>query len=113
MPQNMSFKLTASQIRARTKDVTRRLGWWNLKPGDIVNAVEQCRGLKKGEKIQHLGKIKIISTRRESLDHIDALELIREGFPKMTPFDFITMFRTANHCSIYENVTRIEFGYVE
>ena len=109
----MSFKLTASQIRARTKDVTRRLGWWNLKPGDIINAVVQCRGLKKGEKVQHLGKIKIISTRRESLDHIDAIELIREGFPGMLPPTFIMLFCEANHCSIYENVTRIEFEYMD
>ena len=113
MPRNMSFYLATSQIRTRTKTVTRRLGWWFLKPGDIVNAVVKCRGLKKGEKVQHLGKIKIISTRRESLSHIDALDLIREGFPKMTPFDFIWMFVKANRCGSFENVTRIEFEYLE
>ena len=105
--------MTTPQVRVGTKDVTRRLGWWFLKPGDIVNAVEKCRGLKKGEKVKLIRQIFIISTRRESLNHIDALELIREGFPGMTPFDFISMFRKANHCGLFENVTRIEFGYVE
>ena len=113
MPRNMSFLLTTPQVRAGTKDVTRRLGWQFLQPGDIVNAVEKCRGLKKGEKVKVIRQIFIISTRRESLRRIDALELIREGFPGMTPFDFIAMFRKANHCSLFENVTRIEFGYME
>ena len=42
--------LTKEQILARTKTVTRRLGWWFLKPGDVVWACEKCMGLKKGEK---------------------------------------------------------------
>jgi hypothetical protein len=109
----MSFKLTTAQIRTRTKDVTRRLGWWFLKPGDIINAVEQCRGLKKGEKVQHLGKIKIISTRPERLHDVDALECIREGFPKMTPWTFIVMFKKANSCQAWTKINRIEFEYME
>jgi len=51
MPRNMSFMLTTAQYCARTKDVTRRLGWANLKPGDMFNGVEKAMGLKKGEKI--------------------------------------------------------------
>jgi len=32
--RNMSFSLTTQQCREMTKDVTRRLGWAILKPGD-------------------------------------------------------------------------------
>ena len=45
MPRNMSFMLTTEQVRNKTKTVTRRLGWWFLKPGEIVNAVEKGMGL--------------------------------------------------------------------
>jgi hypothetical protein len=48
IPHNMSFSLTTQQARDKTKDVTRRLGWWFLEPGDIVQQVEKARGLKKG-----------------------------------------------------------------
>ena len=47
MPRNMSFAMTTEQIRARTKTVTRRFGWWFLKAGDQVWAVEKAMGLKK------------------------------------------------------------------
>ena len=46
----MSFMLTTNQIIDETKDVTRRNGWENLKPGDRLRAVEKAMGLKKGEK---------------------------------------------------------------
>ncbi len=51
----MSFRLTAEQMRARTKTVTRRLGWSSLKPGDIVQPVEKAQGLRKGEKVVKSG----------------------------------------------------------
>ena len=53
MPRNMSFMITTEQIKNRTKTVTRRLGWNFLKPGEVVNACEKCRGLKAGQKVQH------------------------------------------------------------
>jgi len=52
--KNMSFMLTKPQMRARTKTVTRRLGWWLLKPGEIIMAVEKSRGRKKGNKLSRL-----------------------------------------------------------
>ena len=33
---NMSFALTTPQVRSQEKDVTRRLGWDDLKPGDCA-----------------------------------------------------------------------------
>lgn len=46
MPRNISFALTTPQFRARTKWVTRRLGWLFLKPGDTLMGVEKGMGLK-------------------------------------------------------------------
>ena len=47
--RNMSYAMTTQQIIDETKDVTRRLGWADLRPGDRVQACEKCQGLKKGE----------------------------------------------------------------
>lgn len=58
MPRNMSFSITTDQVRNREKNVTRRNGWWFLKSGDIVNAVEKTMGLKKGEKIKRICQIR-------------------------------------------------------
>jgi len=113
MPRNMSFSLTTPQVKAGTKDVTRRLGWWNLRPGQILNAVEKGRGLKKGEKIKVIRQIFVVSAWAEPLWSINGCDIIREGFPKMTPFAFIGMFKKANRCAACVTVNRIEFGYVE
>ena len=47
----MSFSETTDQIRARTKTVTRRDGWDNLRPGERLWAVEKAMGLRKGQKV--------------------------------------------------------------
>ena len=77
--RNMSFALTTEQIRARTKTVTRRLGWEFLKPGDLVQAVVKCQGLKKGEKVEPLAELRIVAVRRESLNADAARSEIRRS----------------------------------
>ena len=47
--RNMSFAMTTEAVRNQTKTVTRRFGWWFLKPGDMVQPVEKAMGLRKGE----------------------------------------------------------------
>lgn len=49
--KNISFMLTTEQVRTRIKTVTRRMGWRNSKPGDVLCGVEKGMGLKAGEKI--------------------------------------------------------------
>lgn len=71
--RNMSFSITTKQMYAGTKDVTRRLGWWNLKVGDVVMAVEKGMGLKKGEKVKRIYPIEIVSVSREPLQYITAV----------------------------------------
>jgi len=48
----MSFSVTTEQIRARIKTVTRRMGWTFLRPGEQIQVVVKCCGLKKGEKVE-------------------------------------------------------------
>jgi hypothetical protein len=105
----MSFSKTLDQFRARTKTVTRRLGWERAKAGDRVTAVEKAQGLKKGEHQVVIGEIEIVSVRRERLDAITTEDCEREGFPGWSPAEFAKMFGAPPDTE----VTRIEFRYVD
>lgn len=109
MPRNMSFALTTQQYLDGTKTVTRRLGWTGLQPGTILNGVKKSQGLKKGEKIQVLGQHRVISVRQEPLSAITQEEVNKEGFPDLTPEEFIDFFCEANDCGRDTVVNRIEF----
>ena len=113
MPRNMSFALTPEQIKNRTKTVTRRFGWWFLKPGDEICAVEKSMGLKKGEKIKRLAMIRVVSVRVEPLNLITRDDCIKEGFPEYTPETFVDMLQNhyGNRIKPNKNVNRIEFEY--
>lgn len=111
--RNMAFSITTQQMYARTKTVTRRLGWPFLKPGDIVMAVEKGMGLKKGEHIKKLYPIEIISVRGERLSSITLDDVAREGFPEMNVPQFVRMFAKSHGCDIHEGVNRIEFRPLE
>lgn len=111
--RNMSFFMTTQQIKNRTKSVTRRFGWWFLKPGDRIQACEKCQGLKKGEKINKLTVIAVVSAWPEPLDTITEADCIREGFPEMTPFEFTMMLVKHYGCDTKTTVNRIEFKYVK
>jgi len=113
MPRNMSFMLTKEQVKNQTKTVTRRLGWWFLRGDEILNAVEQCQGLKKGEKIVRINLIQVVDTRPERLYEIDKIDCIAEGFPDLTPDQFIEMFcKSHRGCQPETMVNRIRFEYI-
>lgn len=105
--------MTTQQIKDRTKDVTRRFGWWSLRPGDKVWAVEKSMGIPKGEKIKRLALIEIVSTRKEPLNAITHEDCEREGFPEFIPADFVRMLADHQRCPDYEPVNRIEFKYLD
>jgi len=107
----MSFAMTTEQVRNRTKDVTRRFGWWFLKPGDKVWAVKKSMGIPAGAKIKRLCMIEIISTRAEPLDAITASDCTREGFPNYTPEGFVQMLVDHYRCDPTKSCNRIEFRY--
>lgn len=112
MPRNMSFMLTTEQFINQTKTVTRRLGWDMLKVGDILNGCEKCQGLKKGEKINRLGQIRVRHIAKQPLNNITQGDCVREGFPEMTPAEFVKFFCDHNGCTPYTLVNRIEFEYI-
>jgi len=100
--RNISFALTTQQFRDQSKDVTRRLGWKNLKAGDQLMGCEKCQGIRPGESIVRLGAIEIISVRFEPLNRMSRwkeltnreigygkTEAIREGFPNLTGDQFV------------------------
>ncbi|MEL7264181.1 MAG: hypothetical protein AAFP69_05125 [Planctomycetota bacterium] len=119
MPRNMSFMMTTKQIRRQTKTVTRRLGWKFLEVGDELNACVKCQGLKKGETVKRICRIRVIGFREERLSLMvedpcyGKQESQMEGFPKMSGKEFVEMFCQSMRCEPEEIVTRIEFEYLE
>lgn len=116
MPRNMSFFHTTPQVRDKTKTVTRRDGWWHLVPGQRFWAIVKGQGLKKGERVEKICLLECVSNRRERLDAIlgyPADETAREGFPHMTPQQFIEMFCRNMNVAPGTMINRIEFKYVE
>jgi len=126
--KNISASLTKEQIRksvelaragkAPTKDVTRRKGWLNLKVGERLQVCEKCQGLKPGELLVRICVIEVVSVRREPLCAMTldwkygCVETAREGFPEMTPLEFVLMFCAHMSCTPETEITRIEFKYV-
>lgn len=119
--RNMSFALTAWQVRNRTKTVTRRIGWRFAKVGDVVQPVVKGQGLKKGETVERIGgPIRIIAVNRERVGDLllheprGFMEVQREGFGgELTPRMFVELFCQHNNCGRHDYVTRIEFEYVD
>jgi len=109
MPPNMSFSITTPQMYAGTKDITRRFGWANLKPGDLVMACEKCQGLGKGGRIKRIGLIEVVSNTPERLDAITLNDVRREGFPSNSKLWFIKMFCEHNKCEPDKIINRIVF----
>lgn len=113
MPRLMAVALTTSQVRDRSKTVTRRLGWRFLKPGDRLTLCAKVRGRKPGEPLDRIVTVTVTSVRREALDAITAADVTAEGFPQMTPAEFIAFFcATHRGCAPGTEVTRIQWRYL-
>ena len=113
----MSFSLTTEQCRNKSKTVTRRIGWSNLKRGDRVQQVEKGQGLKKGERVKKIHVIECVSNRREAIGQMldpeyGRKECALEGFAGTSGLWFVSMFCNHNKCSTWKIVNRIEFRYV-
>jgi hypothetical protein len=135
--RNISFHETTEQFRARSKHVTRRGNangptWKNLQPGNQLMGCEQCQGLGKGGKIVRMGPITVLDVCQEPLndivrrpvreipavienqyqDYVFQAETTLEGFPKLSPIQFVEMFCQMNNCEPETEITRILFDYV-
>lgn len=115
----MSFMLTTPQVRARTKLVTRRIGWLDAKPGQRVIAIEKGQGLRKGECVRKLAMIEFTEVNREPLADIATHpgDVALEGFPQMSEAEFVAMFcrhhsMRSRACTPATVITRLAFKYV-
>jgi hypothetical protein len=108
----MSVALTAAAVRARTKTVTRRAGWLMLQPGDQLTLCPKVRGRRAGEALERIVIVDVTSVRRERLDTITPADVVAEGFPDMTPAEFVEFFCNSHQGVTPESeVTRIEWAY--
>ncbi|WP_433622756.1 hypothetical protein [Nocardia sp. CA-120079] len=110
----MSVSLTEPQVQARTKTVTRRLGWQMLRGGDRLTLCRKVMGRKPGEPLVRITDVEVVSIRREPLDAIEPDDVAAEGFPQMSPPEFIDFFRASHRgCTPSTDVTRIEWRYLD
>lgn len=123
MPRLMSVALTKDQVRARSKTVTRRMGWWEdkngkrmLKPGIRLTLCEKVQGRRLGDVVEPLVRItdvEVVSVRREPLWGITGDDVVAEGFPDLTPAEFTEFFCDSHKgCQPDTVVTRIEWRYL-
>jgi hypothetical protein len=124
MARNISFALTTPQFIARTKTVTRRMGWRTAVAGQELCGVKKGMGLRPGEKIERLGMIRLVKVTAEPLRRLtDDLEYgfaetTREGFPAGHPLHFPSEFvdffcRSHKGCTPDSVVTRLEYEFVK
>ena len=133
MSRLMSVAYTEQAVVDRTKTVTRRKGWWVdkngrrlVKPGDRLTLCRKVMGRKPGEPLVRIAEVEVVSVRREPLcavagpyatDKNGATiwpEVIAEGFPDMSPWDFMDrFFIEAQGIQVMDDVTRIEWRYLE
>lgn len=124
MSRLMSVSLTEDAVRARTKTVTRRLGWLMLKPGDRLTLCPKVMG-RKGAPLDRICEVEVISVRRERLWHITDEDILREAVPdhgqwdevytdtmQPTPVAWVTWFCEQMNCRPDDFVTRIEWRYL-
>lgn len=114
MPRLMAVSLTEPQVRDRVKTVTRRAGWRMLRVGDQLTLCRKVMGRRRGEPLERIATVEIISVRREPLDAITAADVAAEGFPHLTPGQFVAFFcGTHRGCQPGTDVTRIEWRYLD
>lgn len=114
MARLMSVALTESQVRARNKTVTRRMGWHVLRPGDRLTLCRKVMGRRRGEPLVRIVDVRVLAVRRERLDEITPDEVLAEGFPEMSPAEFVEFFcGTHKGCTPDSEVTRIEWAYLD
>lgn len=114
MARLLSCAFTERPVVDRVKTVTRRRGWTFLKPGDRLTLCRKVMGRRPGEPLVRIAEVQVVSVRRERLGDITADEVAREGFPGMTPEEFVDrFFVTAQRIRPDDLVTRIEWVYID
>jgi hypothetical protein len=108
----MSVSLTEPQVRDRSKTVTRRAGWISLQPGTRLTLCRKVMGRRRGEPLVQIVDVEVLDVCRERLDTITADEVRAEGFPGLTPAQFVEFFcSTHTGCTPESTITRIAWRY--
>lgn len=133
MSRLMSVAFTEAQVRARTKTVTRRKGWWTDRrgrrlviPGDTLTLCRKVMGRKPGEPLVRICNVEIVDVRREPLMRglLVPGELEAEGFPDLerrqrehgdanAAAEFIDRYFTPQRIGWNDYVTRIAWRYLD
>jgi hypothetical protein len=109
----MAVSLTQAQIRDRTKTVTRRTGWRTLRPGEQLTLCRRVMGRRPGELLDRITTVEVVSVRREPLNAVTPADVTAEGFPQMTPAEFVSFFcATHRGCTPETEVTRVAWRYL-
>lgn len=121
MSRLMSVALTEAAVRARTKTVTRRLGWWTdkngrrlLRTGDQLTLCRKVMGRRTGEPLVRIAQVEVVdATRQQLLIDNTGHDAALEGFPDWTWWEFVRFFQREMRCSITQPVTRIEWRFLD
>jgi len=121
MGRLMSVAFTERAVVERRKTVTRRKGWWLdkrghriVKPGDRLTLCRRVMGRKPGEPLLRLADVEVVAVDREPLWRCaEPGEMEREGFPGMEPSDFVARYFTPQGIARSDDVTRIEWRYLD
>lgn len=114
----MAVSLTEQQVEAGTKDVTRRMGWDVAEPGMPLALCRKVMGRKRRdgtvEPLVRLRTVVVTEAYKEPLGAITQDEVIREGFPDMTPDEFVAFFCATHRKAAPDRpVTRIAWRYTD
>ncbi len=110
----MAVSLTEPQVRDRSKTVTRRVGWRMLRVGDQLTRCRKVMGGRRGEPLVRITAVEVTAVHRERLDAITAADVAAEGFPQLTPAEFVSFFCGPHRgCGPGTEVTRIEWRYLD
>ncbi|WP_306358958.1 MULTISPECIES: hypothetical protein [unclassified Nocardia] len=117
MARLMAVSLTEAQVRDRSKTVTRRMGWRNLRAGERLTLCRKVMGRRRAdgrvEPLVRIVDVEVVAVRRERLDTITVDEVVAEGFPEMTPQQFVRFFCDSHRgCTPDSTVTRIQWRYL-
>lgn len=124
----MSVAFTEAAVRAQTKTVTRRKGWWTdkngrylLRPRDHLTLCRKVMGRKPGEPLIRIAEVEVVEVERAPLRMVGfAGELTAEGFPEYESDRilggmeiFWRRFFQPQGIGLDDDVTRIEWRYLE
>ena len=110
----IACSLSEQQVRDEIKDITRRLGWLDVKVGEHLMFCRKIMGRKPGEPLVRIREIEVVSVRREKLSAMTEnlnygfSECKREGFANYTPKQFVAFFcHSHKGCKPSTIITRI------